>query len=545
MVQLGPVEAARRRRCRARSARRGSGRALPGPARTARPPAAQRARKREPVALSLEAKLTGAARARSAPGRRAVGACACRLDDELLCRLEREEPEPGPLAVRDVGARTSSSRNEECRAAAAGRGARQADDPVGGEPEPGLAARSGRARAPAAAGGRARRPRPASGRARTSRRVCACDQGAAGSGHGRRERSASRGLCLARDRVEETELVSRGLRSVGRRRRRGRRRARGHGPDRGVRRDLTRRARRPARARRRDARARSRPRSRHRRRSPSRSGVSERSRTAKRTAKNGSRFAKSDAREGPTRAIAVNQRMFVRKSGPIDGEGEREPHHPAEAGESSARELRDARQRERHPAEREHERADPKRRVAAHQRGDRDRVGGPGRGGRDREQRRRAGSPERPPLAAGRDQPDPDERDQRARARTAARAARARSAVAMMPTKIGVVPSTSPTVEAFVRWTEETKQSWLAKIRTAASPTSSRRSSAIRNERSRRQVNAQKSDGRGEVAGRRVGERLEAVRDHVARDGDVQRPEEHGRRAASGRPPTRASRRRH
>ena len=31
-------------------------------------------------------------------------------------------------------------------------------------------------------------------------------------------------------------------------------------------------------------------------------------------------------------------------------------------------------ERERHPAEREHERADPERRVAAHQRRDRDRV---------------------------------------------------------------------------------------------------------------------------------------------------------------------------
>ena len=44
---------------------------------------------------------------------------------------------------------------------------------------------------------------------------------------------------------------------------------------------------------------------------------SHRSSTAKRTAKNGWRFANSDARDGPTRSIAVNQRMFVRKSGPI------------------------------------------------------------------------------------------------------------------------------------------------------------------------------------------------------------------------------------
>src|SRR5437763_4427527 len=38
--------------------------------------------------------------------------------------------------------------------------------------------------------------------------------------------------------------------------------------------------------------------------------------SAKKTAKNGCRFPNSAAREGPTRSIAVNQRMFVRKSGP-------------------------------------------------------------------------------------------------------------------------------------------------------------------------------------------------------------------------------------
>jgi len=39
--------------------------------------------------------------------------------------------------------------------------------------------------------------------------------------------------------------------------------------------------------------------------------------SANTTAKNGCRFAKSEAREEPTLLIAVNQRMFVRKSGPI------------------------------------------------------------------------------------------------------------------------------------------------------------------------------------------------------------------------------------
>ena len=43
---------------------------------------------------------------------------------------------------------------------------------------------------------------------------------------------------------------------------------------------------------------------------------SESSATAKIAARNGCRFATSVAREGPTRSIAVNQRKFVRTSGP-------------------------------------------------------------------------------------------------------------------------------------------------------------------------------------------------------------------------------------
>src|SRR5205085_876480 len=44
--------------------------------------------------------------------------------------------------------------------------------------------------------------------------------------------------------------------------------------------------------------------------------VSERRTSAKKTAKNGCRFPKSAARAGPTRSIAVNQRMLVRNRGP-------------------------------------------------------------------------------------------------------------------------------------------------------------------------------------------------------------------------------------
>src|SRR5579862_1069178 len=69
-----------------------------------------------------------------------------------------------------------------------------------------------------------------------------------------------------------------------------------------------------------------------------------------------------------------------------------------------------------------------------------------------------------------------------------------RASSAKRPTNTGVVPSTSPTVEAVVRWIELTKQSWFRKINSAASATSLASESRIRNERSRCAVNAQKSD---------------------------------------------------
>ena len=44
---------------------------------------------------------------------------------------------------------------------------------------------------------------------------------------------------------------------------------------------------------------------------------SERITSAKKTAKNGCMLLKIAARAAPTRSTAVNQRMFVRKSGPM------------------------------------------------------------------------------------------------------------------------------------------------------------------------------------------------------------------------------------
>ena len=63
----------------------------------------------------------------------------------------------------------------------------------------------------------------------------------------------------------------------------------------------------------------------------------------------------------------------------------------------------------------------------------------------------------------------------------------------MIPTKIGVVPSTSPTVEALVRWTEVTNEIWFSEDEERGEQDELHVGRAIRNERSRHQVKAQKS----------------------------------------------------
>ena len=101
---------------------------------------------------------------------------------------------------------------------------------------------------------------------------------------------------------------------------------------------------------------------------------------------------------------------------------EAEPDLPAER-EVLLAELRDADERERHPADREHERADPKRRVAAHERRDRDRVAGPRERGRDRDQRAREARADA--AVRDRDQRDAAERDRGADPERASPGARA------------------------------------------------------------------------------------------------------------------------
>ena len=60
-------------------------------------------------------------------------------------------------------------------------------------------------------------------------------------------------------------------------------------------------------------------------RSGASSSISERISTEKKAARKGCRLAKSEAREGPTRLIALNQSRFVGHERAEDGEGEREP----------------------------------------------------------------------------------------------------------------------------------------------------------------------------------------------------------------------------
>ena len=69
--------------------------------------------------------------------------------------------------------------------------------------------------------------------------------------------------------------------------------------------------------------------------------------------------------------------------------------------------------------------------------------------------------------------------------------------------------------------------------RRAARATAGRRAA---NDRSSAKVERREHSVAEAVPDRRVRERQEAVRQHVARDGDVERPEQDGRRAASGRP---------
>ena len=236
--------------------------------------------------------------------------------------------------------------------------------------------------------------------------------------------------------------------------------------------------------------------------------------------------------------LQVCEERRPRRADPVDrrepedvGEEERpdhrvaeaEPDLPAEGGEVLVADLRDADERERHPADCEHERADPVRRVPAHQRRDRDVVGRPGQRGCDREECAvearadaavrcgdeadaregdRGADPERTRQVlepeGERDQPDEDRRrpEQQRHGRG--------------------VRELDPVHEA--QLVEEDQQR-----RKAHEPQVVPRDP----ERALPPVGEGPEErDRDEVADRPVRKRLPAVLEHVLRDGDVQRPEQ-------------------
>ena len=243
----------------------------------------------------------------------------------------------------------------------------------------------------------------------------------------------------------------------------------------------------------------------------------------------GCRFAKSDARDGPTRSIAVNQRMFVRNSGPITAKAKPTHDQRCRSGSSGSTVCGDADERRSAPTRAaEHERADPERRVAAHQRRDRDGVDGPG----ERRRARASASPNRSPESPP--EPDGDERRRRRTRRAAASQNR-------RPSRSSPI-SARDDADEDRRRPEDQRHGRGARlvdrvdeadlVRRRSAPPRSRRAEVahapIRNDRSRAPGEDPEERRRGRVADRRVGERLEAVREHVLRDGDVERPEEDG-----------------
>src|SRR5205823_14002660 len=117
---------------------------------------------------------------------------------------------------------------------------------------------------------------------------------------------------------------------------------------------------------------------------------------------------------GPRRAHPVDggePEDVGQEQRPDDGVAEAEPYLPAER-ELLLPELGNADERERHPADREHERADAEGGVAPHERGDGRRVAGPREGERDRDQR--PGEARADGTRSAGDQRDTAERERRA-----------------------------------------------------------------------------------------------------------------------------------
>ena len=177
------------------------------------------------------------------------------------------------------------------------------------------------------------------------------------------------------------------------------------------------------------------------------------------------------------------------------------------------------------PGDGDHERAHPRGRVALHERRDGDRVAGPGRRGGDAEQ----------DTASGRRRPRRPHRRRRARRRGTRPATRARSGATSVRARArGRSGRRRPASRrgAARSWRRSsvsrayTNVSWLTKMRSGgdADETGVAAGDA---ERPLGDDDDPDEDHRGEpVAHGGVGERLEPVREDVARDRQVQRPQD-------------------
>ena len=259
--------------------------------------------------------------------------------------------------------------------------------------------------------------------------------------------------------------------------------------------------------------------------SSSASSVSESSTTAIAAARNGWRFAASVARDGPIRSSERNQSTFVRTSGPsVANTSSAQTSQPR--SQSWLGELRQPRERDRDPRAAEDDGADPRRRVAAHQRCHEDRVAGPRRGREDARGGRRRGRPRAAPPEPERDERDAGERAAAPRPRSATGATRCRTASPASAAKIGVAPRISPSTDADVRVERVDEADLVQHRRTPPRQRRARgRARRMRSDRSSTSVERDEDEDREAVADGRVGERLEAVREDVAADREVERPE--------------------
>ena len=186
--------------------------------------------------------------------------------------------------------------------------------------------------------------------------------------------------------------------------------------------------------------------------------VSDSSTTAIAAARNGWRFAASVARAGPIRSSDRNHSSFVRTSGPrVANTSSAQTSQPR--SQSWLRELRHGRQRDPHPCRAEDDRADPARRVTAHQRRHQHRVPGPGRRGEHAEEHAAGVAREPRPSRARR------ARRRRRRASAPAQnrggSVSVRSASPASAAKIGVAPRISPSTDADDLSSAYTKPIWF------------------------------------------------------------------------------------